>query len=197
MTEGNNTVKATYTVDKDGTLVVTGEDKSITRYVKESDLLAVKGGKETAEAKAKELEAKVTGGAAIQAELETVRQAKLQAEAKVSTLTDQLAAATTGSAEATVLKQQLEVAKRSGEALNAEVLEVQRTLILATYGVPKVTVEKKNLAELRVYAEALAAVTGKALGNYAAGGGGSSSDFKGKSPLELARMAYENSNTKK
>ncbi len=195
MGEDGNTV--TYTVDKDGTIVAKDKEGKETRFVKESDLLAVKGSKETLESQLKDAQAKATGGAELKTELESTRQAKLQAEAKVSTLTDQLAAATTGSAEATVLKQQLEAAKRSGEALNAEVLEVQRTLILATYGVPKVTVEKKNLAELKVYAEALAAVTGKALGNYAAGGGGGSSDFKGKSPIELARMAYENSNIKK
>ncbi len=190
--------KTTYTIDKDGALVATGEDKTITRYVKESDLLAVKGSKETAEARVKALEeAQKAGGADSKAELESTRSKQLQAEAKVAGLEEQLRNTSITAAESTKLKADLEAAKKSGEGLSSKLLEMQRTLILATYNVPKATVEKKSLAELEVYAEALAAVTGKALGNYAAGGGGGGTpDLKGKSPLELARLAYENSNKK-
>lgn len=191
MVDDGNKDAVTYTVDKDGALVAKGAGGE-TRYVKESDLLAVKGSKESLDAKVKELEAKATGGAESKAELETARQKALQAEAKVSSLEEKIAAGTATAAERDSLKQQLAAAKSSGEGLNTKLLELQRTLIVGTYGVPAATVEKKSLAELEVYAQALADVTGKKLGNYAAGGGGGGApDLSGKSPMELARMAYE------
>lgn len=195
MSEGNDTL--TGSVDKDGTLVVKDAAGAETRYTKESDLLALKGSRETAEAKIKELEAaQATGGAELKTELETVRQGKLQAEAKISGLEGEIAKGTATAAELATAKAELETAKTSGEGLGNKLLELQRTLIISTYGVPVATVEKKTLQELEVYAEALAAVTGKALGNYAAGGGGGGTNLDGKTPMELARIAYETSSAK-
>jgi len=193
---GTSTKEVTYSLDKDGALVAKGADGEV-RYVKESDLLAVKGSRETAEQRVKELEeAASTGGAETKTELESTRQKLLQAEAKAESLETKIAAATAGSVEAERLKTELETAKRSGENLSNQVLELQRTLIMATYGVPKATVEAKTKEQLEAYADALSAVTGKQLGNYAAGGGSSGGDFEGKRGLELARQAYESSNAK-
>ena len=188
--DGNNSL--TGSVDKDGTLVVKGADGVETRYTKESHLLALKGSKESAEAKVKELEAaQATGGTVAAAELESTRQGKLQAEARISSLEEQIAKGTATTAELATAKAELETAKKSGEELGNKFLELQRTLIVSSYGVPKATVEGKTQEQLASYAEALAAVTGKALGNYAAGGGGGGTDLSGKSPMELAVIAYE------
>lgn len=194
--DGNDTSNLTFTVGQDGAVVAKGADGAEVRYVKEADLMAVKGSKEAAEQRVKELEvAGTTGGAGSDTAVEEARQKVLQAEAQVESLKAQIAAGTATATERDNLKKELETAQQSGEQLNSKLLELQRTLITATYGVPKATVEnKKTMQELETYAQALADVTGKPLGNYAVGGGGGGTDLSGKSPMELARMAYESSN---
>ena len=191
MSEDGNKDNQTFTKADDGALVVKDDKGTDVRYVPETDLLAVKGSKESAEQKAKEAEAKVADGETAKAELETTRQGKLQAEAKISSLEEQIAKGTGTAAELEQANKDLETAKTSGEELSNKLLELQRTLIVATYNIPIATIEKKTLAELEVFAEALEATTGTKLGNYAAGGGGGGGDLSGKTPMELARMAYE------
>lgn len=187
--------EVTYTLSEDGSLVAK-EGESEVRYVKESDLLAVKGSKEAAEQRVKDLESKSSSGDSAKAELESTRQKQLQAEARVSSLEEQIAAGSATAAERDKLKADLETAKNSSEELSKEFLELQRTLIVGTYGVPRATVDSKDKEALKLYAEALADVTGKKMGNYAAGGGGAGADLSGKSPMELARIAYDSGNKK-
>ena len=177
----------TGTVDKDGALVVKDGDKEV-RYVKETDLLAVKGSRDVSDRRAKELE--VTSAAAT-AEIESHRQKVLQAEAKVESLEEQIAKGGTKD-ELAKIKQELEAAKKSGEELSNKALGYRRAIIIGTYGVPVATVEKKTMAELDHFEEALKAVIGtKGIGNYAAGGGGGGANpLVGKSPMELAQIAY-------
>uniref|UniRef100_A0A6M3JXI2 Uncharacterized protein n=1 Tax=viral metagenome TaxID=1070528 RepID=A0A6M3JXI2_9ZZZZ len=182
--------EVTYTVEKDGAISVKEEGSTeAVRYVKESDLLAVKGGKETAESKAQEAEAaRGTAESALAVEHQKV----LQAEAKVSTLESQVAQGTSTAAELATAKAELVTAKSSSETLATQHLELRRNVIVATYNVPKETVESKNLEQLATFEEALKAVIGsKNAGNFAVGGGGGGATvLAGKSPMELAQIAY-------
>ncbi len=192
MVEGNNNL--TGSIGEDGALIVKDGEAEV-RYVKEADLLTLKGSKESVEQQLKDLQA--SGGGDSKEALETAKQATLQAEAKVTSLEEQLAKGTASAAETEKLKADLQTAKTSGEGLGTKLLELQRTLIVNTYGVPRATVDSKDTIEkLEVYAEALASVTGKPLGNYAAGGAGGGGNLQGKSPMELAALAYESSDKK-
>jgi len=185
--------EVTGTVDeKDGTLTAKIGDADV-RYVKESDLLAVKGSKESAETKASEAEtAREAAVKEANASLDAEKSRALQAEARVSSLEEQIKSGGGTAAELEKAKAELATAKTSSEELGNKYLELKRSVIIATYGVPKETVESKDMAALTVFEEALKAVIGdKALGNFAAGGGGGgTSALQGKSPLELAQIAY-------
>lgn len=196
---GNETV--TGTVDeKEGVLTV-GEGEAAIRYVKEADLLAVKGSKESAvekaaaEAKTAAETAHATAIKEATDAVDTEKNKLLQAEAKVTGLQEQITKGGVSEEELTRLKGELVTAKTSGESLGTKYLELKRDVIVKTYGVPKETVASKDLTALTVYEEALIAVIGdKNLGNFAAGGGGGgAAALQGKSPQELAQMAYEQS----
>ena len=179
--------------EKDGALIIKGEDGAELRYVKESDLLAVKGSRDTIEKTAKEAEAAlVTASTETAGKVEAERQKVLLAEAKVSTLEEQIKAGGASATELAQAKQDLVTAKSSGEELGNKFLELRRSVVVATYNIPVATVASKSLAELDVFEEALKAVIGsKGVGNYAiGGGGGGASDLVGKSPMELAQIAY-------
>ena len=185
---GNKEV--TGTVDeKDGAVIIKNEAGEEVRYAKESDLLAVKGSKETAEVAAKE--AKATAET-LNTRLSEATNRLSQAEADKERLTEQIAKGGGTAEELAAARQELATAKTSSEELGNKFLELRRTVITATYGVPKETVNSKNLSELGVYEEALKAVIGeKNLGNFAIGGvGGGANALEGKSPMELAQMAY-------
>ena len=184
------------TVDeKDGTLTVRDSGGKEVRYVKESDLVAVKESRKSKEDVAKEVElATATAIAEANAKLDTEKTRALQAEAKVSSLEEEIAKGGVDSAELAKAKAELEAAKKSSETLGNKHLELRRSVIIATYGVPKETVASKDLAALDLYEEALKAVIGdKKLGNFAIGGGGGASTLQGKSPMELAVEAYSHS----
>lgn len=189
--------EVTGTVDeKDGTLTIKGEDGVETRYTKESDLLAVKGSKESSEQAAKDATA-AKDAAVTEADTKVAaeHQKVLQAEARVSSLEEQISKGGGTTAELEQAKAELATAKTSSEELGNKHLELRRSVIIATYGVPKETVASKDLAALEVYEEALKAVIGdKKLGNFAVGGGqGGNQVLQGMSPMELAREAYAQS----
>lgn len=186
---------ATFTVEKDGAIVVKEGDTPV-RYVKESDLLAVKGSKETAESKVSEaVSARETAVKEVTAALDVEKNRALQAEARISSLEEQIKSGGGTAAELEKAKAELVAAKSSSEVLTTKHLELRRNVMVTTYGVPKETVASKDLAALDVYEEALKAVLGdKALGNFAVGGGsGGASALQGKSPMELAQIAYSQS----
>ena len=185
--------EVTGAVSDDGALVIKGEDGKETRYVKEADLLAVKGSRESIEKAVKEAEsARDAATKAADDRVESERQKVLQAEARVSSLEEQIKQGGASAEELATAKQALEAAKKSGEDLGNKFLELRRNVLIATYNVPKETVESKNLSELDLFEDALKAVLGtKGLGNYAVGGGGGGANvLQGKSPMELAQMAY-------
>ena len=154
--------EVTGTVDeKDGVLTV-GD----TRYVKEADLLAVKGSKESAVEKAATdatTAAEAANTAAVKEATDALDAEKnklLQAEAKATSLQEQITRGGVTEEELTRLKGELETAKTSGESLGTAYLGLKRDVIVKTYGVPKETVESKDLTALAVYEEALIAVIG-------------------------------------
>lgn len=189
----------TFTPNKDGTISVKDADGNEVRYAKEADLLAIKGSSEAAkEAAGAAAKAATESQAAHKAEietattkLETTRQQVLQAEAKVTSLEAKVKENAGSAEELAAAKQALEAAKTSGEGLTNKALEYRRTIIVATYGIPADTVAEKTMEQLDNYEEALKAVIAtKGVGNYAIGGSAGGGDLSGKSPMELARIAY-------
>lgn len=171
----------TYVANKDGTIVVKDSEGKEVRYAKETDLLAVKGSSEAAKGAAETAakaasESQVTHKAEIETantNLETTRQQLLQAEAKATTLEEQVKAGTGTTEELKKAKDELETAKKSGEELTTKALEYRRQIIVATFGIPADTVKEKTMEQLDNYEEALKAVIAtKGIGNYAIGGGG-------------------------
>lgn len=164
----------TYTENKDGTISVQGSEGNEVRYAKEADLLAVKGSAEAATKAAKEAQE------AVKAEIETAntnlestRQEKLQAEAKISSLEEKVSAGAGSTDELANVKQELEAAKKSGEELTNKALEYRKQIVVSTFGIPADTVKDKTMEQLDYYEEALkAVVAAKGIGNYAVGGGG-------------------------
>jgi len=155
----------------------------------------VKEGRRSKEDVAKEVEsAKTAAIAEANTKIEAEHQKALQAEARVSSLEEKIAQGGVDSAELAKAKAELEAAKKSSETLGNKHLELRRSVITATYGVPRETVASKDLAALDLYEEALKAVIGdKKLGNFAIGGGGGASALQGKKPMELAIEAYSHS----
>jgi len=185
--------EVTGTVDeKDGTLTV-GEADKATRYVKESDLLAVKEGREKAEARLKELESNASKeNPEAVVKLEAANSAKLKAEADVERLTDELNKAKEGSQNTDELQKKLEAAQEAEKGTGNKLLELSREKLVATYKLKPEVVAEKNLEQLSVLEEALKAVVGAGgLGNFALGGGGGGSKLEGLSNRELARIGYE------
>lgn len=177
---GDNDNPLTFTRNDDGTISVKGEDGAEIRFAKESDLLAVKGSREVAEAKVKEIETSSQAEAeARKAELgtattnlETSRQQVLQAEAKIEELEKKVTEGAGSAEELATVKQELETAKKSGEEQGNKVLEYRRQVIIVTYGIPAKDIETKTLEQLDAYEEALKSVMAtKGLGNFAVGGG--------------------------
>ncbi len=195
MVEEGETTLTVESVEKDGTVVVKTQEGSI-RYVKEADLLSIKGSKESLEAQLKEVAGRSSAEKQeAENKAESARQEVLKAEARITSLEDQIKQGGGTAEELAQARKELEAAKSSGEALGNKHLELRREVIMSKYGVPKETVESKNLDQLELFEEALRAVVGKGgVGNYAAGGGGGGANaLQGKSPMELAQMAYESS----
>lgn len=187
--------EVTGVVNEDKTITVKDNEGKEIRYSLESDLLAVKGSQEALQTKLTAAEA--DKGTATQASVEAnakveeATNAKIQAEAKVESLTEEIKKHT-GTAEQLVkLQADLVTAQEAGKSSSTELLELRRTFIVNTYKVPPDTVKEKDLDQLKLFEEALKSVIGSKAGNYAfGGGGGGAGSLEGKSPMELARMAY-------
>jgi chromosome segregation ATPase len=178
----------TYTPNKDGTISIKGEDGKEVRFAKESDLLAVKGGKEAAETelgKAKEThESKITEiTTAHQSEIQSLNTKLsesatklLQAEAAKEKLEERVNESAGLSSELAGAKQELEDAKKASETAAGQLLETRRQLIIVTYNVAADSVKDKTMEQLDALEEALKATRGSRAGPYASvtapGGGG-------------------------
>jgi DNA repair exonuclease SbcCD ATPase subunit len=184
MPEGDN---STYTANEDGSITVKDAEGKEIRFVKEADLLAVKGSAEAAERRAKS-EVETAKGS-----LNQTHQQLLQAEAQVETLKEELAKGTGTVEELAKVKQDLETAQGSAKSLGDKVLEYRKQIIVATFKVSPDAVKDKTLEQLDLFEDALKAVgAGKGAGNFAIGGGAGGTSLAGKNPMELARLAYQN-----
>lgn len=181
--------------NEDGSISVKDAEGKDVRYAKEADLLAVKGSRDELQKKIDSAATEQTATTAANiAAAEESKQAVLKAEAKVTSLEEQIAKGGGTTAELATAKSELETVKKSGEELGNKFLELRRATISQAYGVPRDTVDSKDLAALEVYEQALKDVIGqKNLGNFAVGGGGGGANaLEGKTPMELAQLAYAN-----
>jgi len=179
----------TFTTNKDGTISIKGEDEKEVRYALESDLLAVKGSAETAEKTYKEAQkAHETEVSKANENLATSDQKRLQAEAKIESLEEQLKqGGVTSKDDLEKAQAELETARKSGEELTKKTLDSRRQLMVATYGIPADSIAEKTLDELGNYEEALKAVLAtKGAGNFAIGGGGGGAPTP-EAPLDIAK----------
>lgn len=191
--------EVTGAVDTQTGILTVGEGDSAVKYVKESDLLAVKGSRDTLQGKLDTLD-KSQNAAVTTAETaaETARQTTLQAEATIERLTKEVTDAAGNSEKVTTLQKELETAMEAGKSSATQLLEMKQQVVIATYGVPKEVVENKTLVELTAFEVALKEVVGlKGTGNLAVGGasGTDAGGLDGVKPIELARRGYESSNT--
>jgi len=173
--------------EKDGSITV-GEVK----YVKESDLLAIKGSRDSLQDKLTAAEALGVKVTEADTKVAVANQERLKAEAKVESLTEEIKTHTGTTEQLKQLQAELVTAQEAGKSSATELLELRRTFIVSNYKVPPDTVKDKDLAGLAVFEEALKAVIGAHGGNYAfGGGGGGAGSLEGKTPHELAKMWYE------
>lgn len=184
--------EVTFTTEQDGAVSMKDTEGNTIRYVKETDLLSIKGSRDDLQKKLEAAEsAKNTATSEADKKADTALQQQLQAEAKVESLTENIKKHTGTAEELTGLKAKLETAQEAEKSSSTELLELRRAFIVSTYKVPPDTVKDKDLSALKVFEEALKAVVGAAGGNYAFGGGGGGAKvLEGKSPMELAQMAY-------
>lgn len=160
---------AEYNVEKDGTLVMK-EGESVVRYVKESDLLAIKGANGT---KLKEFEAQVEG---LTRERDTKHQAWLQEQAAHAKTAEQVKEfdalkVKAGEWEVKATTESTERAK-----LEEELTGMKRSQFITFYHAPEDKVKSMTLTQLRE-AEGTLALLGTKPGskpaNFDGGAGGS------------------------
>lgn len=164
----------TYAANKDGTISVKDTDGNDVRYTKEADLLAVKGGAEAADKRTREAqETHATELKTANTNMDQSHQQLLQAEAKVTSLEEQVTQDKGSATELTQVKQELETAKAEKGSLETKTLEYRRAIVAATYSISAKIVEEMDTAKLDAFEEALKAVVAtKGIGNYALSGGG-------------------------
>ena len=136
------------------------------KLVPESDLLAVKAGREGLQQKLQETEA------AHKTQLSELLNKQLIAEAKATELEEKYNSVSATAKELETIKPQLETAQNAVRSLGDRALEYRRKIVALTYNIPVATVENKTLEQLDSYEEALKAVSAsRGIGNYAAGAG--------------------------
>lgn len=185
--DGDSQTLTVERIDKDGTVVAKGTDGKEIRLVKESDLLAVKGGAAAVEKRLKEIEeTHKTELDSANAKVSDTSNRLLVAEAAKEKLEEQLKQSATSAEDVAGIKKKLEEADKTVAALSQKVLESRRQLIITTFSIPAETVANKTLEQLDAYEEALKAVaSARKVGPYAlAGGGGGGAP---ESPMDRAK----------
>jgi hypothetical protein len=152
------------------------------KLVPETDLLAVKSGKEGLERKLKENEEQW------KTQSSELQNKQFAAEAKTKELEEKYNSAATSAKELEEVKPKLETAQKRSEEFEKRALEYRRKLVVASYnGVTADAVATKTMEQLDSYEEALKAVSAsRGVGNYAVGGAGGGTPTA-ESPLERAR----------
>lgn len=196
--------KVTGETGDDGAVTI-GEGDTAVRWVKESDLLVLKGSRDALQEKVTASE-KAGGEAtsdavkAAEAKAEEHRQSGIKAEADISRLTEEVKAAAGNAEKVADLSKQLVTAQEAGKGSATELLTLRRELIVSQYGIPPEKVSEKSIVELKLYEDALKDIgVLKGAGNLAIGGGnaGTAAALEGKKPMQLAVEAYASSNVAK
>lgn len=160
--------------------------------ITEKDVMALKSKVEKAEEKLTvansshktELEAAGT-------KFNETNQKLLQAEAKVTSLEEQISQSGNSAEELKDVKQKLTDAETSVETLTTKVLDSRRQTIVATYNIPAESIAEKTIEQLDNYEEALKSVIAtKGIGNFAAGGGGGGAATP-EAPLDRAHRILQ------
>lgn len=169
------------------------------KLVPEADLLAIKGSLGDKLTKAEEAANTANAAAeAAKANLSETQQKTYNLEARIKELEETTKQTASQKEELATAKKELEDTKKSVEGLNTKVLESQRRLVVATYGVKPETVKDKTLEQLAAFEEALKAIgAGKGIGNLAVGAQPIGSAAEAKSARELMAAGFEELHTKK
>ncbi len=181
----------TYTVNTDGSLTIKGEDGKSVKYVKESDLGAVKSQLKDKEGEVTKLQTDLAG---VTTKYDTSHQDVLKERAAKEQLETDVKTAGVDKTKLEELTTELAGLKTSSGETATKLTERLRTFLETSYKVPKDKLEGKTLVEMETI-ESTLQLTGVATvpANYDGnrGAGGESVDaLKGKSPLALATMGY-------
>jgi len=181
----------TYTVNTDGSLSIKGEDGKTAKYVKESDLGAVKSQLKDKEGEVIKLQTDLAGATT---KYDTAHQDVLKERAAKELLEKDAQEAGTFKTKVAELETQLAGLKTSSGETATKLTERLRTQLMAQYKITEDKLKDKALADLETM-ESTLQLTGVATvpANYdgkSGGGGNGADDLKGKSPLALATMGY-------
>ena len=186
-----------YTLNQDGSITIKGDDGKSAKYVRESDLGAVKGALKDREGEISKLQADLAG---LTSKYEAEHQAVLQERAVKEQLEITAKDASTFKEKVSALEAQLaDLSKVSGETAG-KLTERLRTQLKTMYKIPEEKLTGKALADLETIESTLqltGIVTQSANYDGKSGATGSIDDLKGKSPLALATMGYEASSKNK
>lgn len=188
----------TYTVNTDGSITIKGEDGKSLKYVKESDLGAVKVQLKDKEGEVTKLQTDLAGATT---KYDESHQDVLKERAAKEQLGKDAQEAGTLKTKVDELTTEVAGLKTSSGETATKLTERVRTFLETAYKVPKEKLEGKALADLETI-ESTLQLTGVATvpANYdgkGGGGGDRADDLKGKSPLALATIGYEESAKKK
>jgi predicted RNase H-like nuclease (RuvC/YqgF family) len=180
-----------YTLNQDGSITIKGEDGKSIKFVKESDLGAVKVALKEKEGEISKLQANITD---LTTKYETEHQEVLKERAVKEQLEVDAKEAGTFKEKVAALETQLaDLSKVSGETAT-KLTERLRNQLKTMYKIPDDKLSGKTLADLETI-ESTLQMTGLVTqpANYDGKGGaqGGGEDLRGKSPLALATMGYE------
>jgi len=186
----------TFTFNQDGSVDLPVDGKPI-RFVKESDLLAVKGGAET---KGKEWDAKEAGFNTQLAEANRLREEEHQTLLKAQAEHEQLVAKYNDydATKTRVGELEKESAghKERSTKLETELAERLRTGLVTYYGATAEALKDKTLDQLRSIEEAAKLIKGNGSGGKARYDGGGGSSSTPESPLDMARRILEDAESR-
>ncbi len=187
----------TYTVNSDGSISIKGEDGKTTKYVKESDLGAVKVQLKDKEGENTKL---LTDLAAANTKYDGSHQEVLKERTAKEQFEKDAGEATTLKTKLEELTTEVASLKTTGGESTTKLTERLRKILTDGYKIDAEKIKDKTLTDLEGI-EATLVLTGvqAAPANYDGKGGGGGSgvdDLKGKSPLALATMGYAESNKK-
>jgi len=184
----------TYTVNGDGSLSIKGEDGKTVKYVKESDLVAVKVQVKDKEGEVSSLQASL---ATATAKYDTSHQDVLKERAAREQFEKDAKDAVVFKDKVTELETELAGLKTSSGEMATKLTEQLRNQLKTTFKIADDKLEGKALPDLENMASVLQLagfVPGAANYDGAGGNGGGPSNLEGKNPLALAEMGYAKDN---